>query len=165
MVSPDRQEATTRRAQSQDDSEDEGQRRHVYMERPSGADTRCVVCALETSQYLHQAKKLKVEDRESTKCLIKKSYIGMKKQVATCRQCNVGAHTFVVENQKFIHGHFLGRTCMEILHSPTGKEIWKISSGRKRKVWVNHKHPIVGEIRRAVIQHLLGMDNELESVE
>ena len=38
-------------------------------------------------------------------------------------------------------------TCMEILHSPTGKEIWKFGAS---KATVNYSHYIVDYIRRSV---------------
>ena len=65
-----------------------------------------------------------------------------------CKQCLVHAHNDVpTDDTYFIHAIFPGKSCMNILHSEEGKEIWKV---RARKVSVNYKHNIVKEIRRAV---------------
>ena len=58
----------------------------------------------------------------------------------TCKQCLVHAHNDVpTDDTYFIHAIFPGKSCMDILHSEEGKEIWKV---RARKVSVNYKHNI-----------------------
>jgi hypothetical protein len=81
----------------------------------------------------------------------------VKRKVAMCRDCGVTVHTAgLVETSKFLHQMFPGMSCMDIIHSPTGKEIWNVKVGGSKKVTVNYKHPIVQELRRCVEDMLLG---------
>ena len=73
---------------------------------------------------------------------------GVRQNKVYCRQCKVHAHNHIPDpNSQFIHAYFEGMTCMEILHSPTGKEIWKFGAS---KATVNYSHYIVDYIRRSV---------------
>ena len=75
-----------------------------------------------------------------------------KQKVSTCKQCNVNAHNFVVvKDRKFIHSHFDDMTCMEIIHSQTGKELWRMGTAHgRKKLMVNYKHNIAKEVHKAV---------------
>ena len=84
---------------------------------------------------------------------VNRSHQGTKRCVSHCRQCNISAHNFIVDgaNKKFIHGLgvFQDLTCMEIIHSKTGKEIWNVGTSDK-KIPVIGGHPLVKEVKRAV---------------
>ena len=58
---------------------------------------------------------------------------------------------------KIIHGLFDKMTCMEILHSSIGKEIWNIETKSKTRYSVNTKHPLVKDVKKTVDAHL-GID-------
>lgn len=149
--------------------------RHV-LKCPPG--TRCVVCQLETTQYQRMWKKVKREaelseripshvTKERASCGVK----GTRKDVARCQKCKVNAHyTLLPPHQlKVIHGLFppsLGNqkmSCMQILHSGTGREIWTIKHDPRGgcRVAVKHSHPIVKELSRQVAADL-GIPEEVE---
>jgi hypothetical protein len=81
--------------------------------------------------------------------------------VLRCKQCNIYAHNFIMEKDvKFIHGLFEKMTCMEILHSSIGKEVWNVetkSETRKTRYSVNTKHQLVKDVKKTVDAHL-GID-------
>ena len=152
-------EGVARRQPANGDDDDRVEEVHESIEC-IGKKPRCIVCNLEMSQYryaLEKAKKsssnsvddqLLMENREAT---VKRAYEGLRRNVATCKQCGVFAHTAIpVRNRKFVHDLFPGRTCMEILHSPTGREIWRTRTTGKKKNSVNYKHQMVAEIRHNV---------------
>ena len=128
---------------------------------------RCVVCLLELSQYLNVNRKINklrdtsndndVEDKARRARIVQQGYEGVKRKVAMCRECGVHVHSAcLAENNKFLHNIFPGKSCMEILHSRTGKEIWNVPVHGSKKVSVNYKHTVVQEIRRCVEDTLLG---------
>jgi Transposase IS4 len=127
-------------------------RHHDIVE--AEGDKRCLVCGLEQTQYLREAKKLRLNDR-STKVQLQQANKGVRRKVAMCQQCGVCAHNFIMmHDRKFIHALFPNNmTCMDIFHSATGKEIWKIGEGR-RKVVVNYQHEIVKQVRQSVADAL-----------
>ena len=61
------------------------------------------------------------------------------------------------KDKKIVHGLFEKMSCMEILHSSIGKEIWNVERIRKTRYSVNTKHPLVREIKKTVDAHL-GID-------
>jgi Transposase IS4 len=127
-----------------------------------GKRPRCAVCNLETSQYLRTHRLAKKNQNDTTEeaaarqLVVKKAYEGVKKRVSTCQQCGVFAHNdYVVDNRKYIHRQFPpGMLCMQIMHSPTGKEIWNVR-GATKKVSVNYKHPVVKEVRLCVRESMM----------
>jgi hypothetical protein len=73
---------------------------------------------------------------------------GVRSNTSWCEQCKVPAHNMLLgDDNNYIHALFPGKSCMEILHSTTGREVWRI---RRSKVSVNYKHPTVKAIRKAV---------------
>jgi hypothetical protein len=123
---------------------------------------RCVVCRLEESQYQYIMKKNQGNHvSDITKDKLKEVRKGVKARMCLCRQCGVYCHNFLPEDDtKIIHGLFPGLTCMEILHSNRGREIWNVrNTAGNRKVWVNYNHRDVKEIRRAVEAHFGNHDD------
>lgn len=127
--------------------------RHQIVE--SSAGKRCLVCAMENNQYIVQAKALGIFNQTRAQQIIKLSFLGVKKQVCYCKECNIDAHNYVVsKHTKFVHALFPSMTCMQIFHSRLGSEIWKTKGKGRKKVVTHYKHPIVEEVKRAVQQHL-----------
>jgi hypothetical protein len=130
----------------------------------SVGNKRCVVCSLETSHYRRQVKnRLKnTEEVEEGKRKLTASYQGVRKHVSTCTRCSVSAHNSLLSHGKYIHALFPGMTCMQILHSATGKEIWNVVRSKvknsssddfgeeKTKVTVNYRHRVVKDVRKLV---------------
>jgi hypothetical protein len=160
LVSPVNSPVVARRRRQETEDDENSEMDHHESIECVGRKPRCIVCNLEVSQYLYVLKTAKKESlntvddqllNENRRMLVKRAYDGLRWYVAMCQQCGVFAHTVhLVANKKFIHNFFPGRTCMQILHSTTGREIWKIRIREKKKVSVNYKHPIIAEVRRNV---------------
>ena len=130
--------------------------KHEFVE-PTGKSKRCVVCALETTHYQKRLKKYRTSASQLCQ-KVRDSYHGTRRNVLRCRQCNVHAHNFIMEkDKKIVHGLFEKMSCMEILHSSIGKEIWNVERIRKTRYSVNTKHPLVKDIKKTVDAHL-GID-------
>lgn len=150
LVSPTR---TRVHAKMNDDYHCNGRGEHRVVESVAGK--RCVVCSLENTQYIDQARLLGIQGHQRVQELIKQSYCGVKRSVSYCESCNIDAHNFVLNrHSKFIHALFPGMSCMQIFHSRIGTDIWKTKSRGRKKVVSNYKHAIILEVRRAVRQHL-----------
>jgi hypothetical protein len=68
---------------------------------------------------------LSARQRKEVEDKVKDWYCGVRRRISTCKACDVHAHnTMLIKNRKFIQDLFPGMTCMDILHSQTGKEIW-----------------------------------------
>jgi hypothetical protein len=116
---------------------------------------RCIVCSLELSQLEQLAKKNQGQRGMVLAEQLARAYHGVRKQVSYCTECGVGAHNCLLprENKKNIHYIFPGQTCMDIVHSPMGKEICSINnSGGHWKVTVHRKHPIVEEVKNYILK-------------
>jgi hypothetical protein len=133
--------------------------KHEFVE-PTERRKRCVVCALETTHYEKQLKKCRDSASQLFHQKVRGSYQGTRRNVLRCKQCNIHAHNFIMEKDvKFIHGLFDKMTCMEIVHSSIGKEIWNVETKSKNRYSVNTKHPLVRELKMTVDAHL-GIDDK-----
>ena len=123
-----------------------------------GSKWRCVVCSLELNQIEGHIREMRkaplfqdgtahaVETVQKARKVAETLRTGNRKAVARCLKCKVFAHSFLLDPtcHKKIHKYFPGKTCMEIVHSDTGKEIWKIKEG---KATTNYGHTLVKEFR------------------
>jgi hypothetical protein len=124
--------------------------------KDSNRNTRCLVCSIESSQYLKmwmKQKSLVTEEARRTDmhAKVKKVCSGLRRGVSCCCECEVNAHTnvFDKDTKKKIHRYFPpNMSCMDILHSQLGKEIWSIQR--------DHSGGCIARVRRghAVIREL-----------
>jgi len=130
---------------------------------PAHKKDRCLVCSLEGSYYKKLWTNHKRMDEtgaaQEANCVLKKrvqiGVSGMRRAVAACRICDVKAHGTVLDedNNKVIHGFFPPNlSCMDILHSPLGKEIWSIKRDGLGKVIARVKtgHKVVKDLYKLV---------------
>lgn len=117
----------------------------------SKTDKKCVVCLFECNQYVRIRDKMEKPISPTVKSKVKDAYFGVKRKVSHCSKCDVDAHNFTLSKKRFIHGLFPDKTCMEILHSKTGREIWNM---KKTRAAVSTTHPYVKEVRRAIEEEL-----------
>ena len=138
------------------DFEPSPEERHEILQ--SSGKHRCLVCHLEVCQYRKVIKANKEKISEAMKkTVVDEASKGLRKQVSTCRQCCAYAHTALpTTNKRFIHGMFPGLTCMEILHTRSGKEIWNVNANRHGRTAVRFSHPMVDSLRDLVEDSLLG---------
>ena len=117
-------------------------------------EKRCQVCTLELRQYSTIAKRNLSQGAEEK---IKAANNGVRSRVSMCIQCGFNAHNYVfVKEKKFIHQLFPEMSCMEILHSDRGKEIWSVKKyGDSTKVTVKNSHPVVKEMRKSVEDYIM----------
>jgi hypothetical protein len=129
--------------------------RNHHAEEMHQRFTRCIVCSLEAAQYKRLSKDRSNEMDEFTKKIIDDSYKSVRRSVHKCSECGVTAHNFrLARDRRFIHGLFEGMSCMEIVHSETGQEIWNVDKTGEKRISVNYQHPIVKQVREAVKEHL-----------
>jgi hypothetical protein len=87
----------------------------------------------------------RVEELKEAQRKLKYSYEGARRSVFACNICGVSAHV-AIPKRKAIHDLFTeGLSCIEIMHSQQGKEIWKSVDKKGNRVTVNHEHPVVKE--------------------
>lgn len=132
--------------------------------RASKRDTRCLVCSLESSQYARvwATQKKLVTDAEEYKSMeekVRKACIGCRRVVSCCCSCQMNAHANVLEegDRKKIHGYFPpNMSCMHILHSPLGKEIWSIQKDHSGSCLarVRTRHRVVQELNEEITADL-----------
>ena len=123
-----------------------------------GSKWRCIVCSLELNQVEGHIREMRktppflngmpdalgtVQRARKVAETLRK---GNRKAAAQCLKCKVFAHSVLLDPTfcNKIHEYFPGKTCMEIVHSDTGKDIWKINDG---KVTTNYGHTCVKECR------------------
>ena len=132
-------------------SDASGQRRRNHVVEQVRADVRCRVCQLEAASFRTEMKKLKIPITQEIKQKVEDSKKGNRKHVSLCRHCGMHAHNAVMVEgpEKFLRKFFEdGMTCMDILHSRVGKEIWvKQPSGRYS---VKYKHQVVQDLGKVV---------------
>lgn len=144
MISPEKRRKEGRQSPERPGFEKEANEHEIF---DVGHRKRCIVCSTETAIYVWQEKKRK----QKVNTEHNKVYKGGRRRVSRCRQCQFNAHNFIQENdQKLIHGWFPGKTCMQIVHSEAGREIWNLPSGTRKRITCNHKHPIIKEIRKTI---------------
>ncbi len=124
--------------------------------KESNRNTRCLVCSIESSAYLKmwmKQKSLVTEEatRTAMDTKVRKTRTGLRRGVSCCCECEVNAHTNVFDNdtKKKIHRYFPpNMSCMDILHSQLGKEIWSIQR--------DHAGRCIARVRRghAVVRQL-----------
>lgn len=143
------------RLENEDDTNQQGTTiRHEFVE-PERKRQRCIVCGLETTMYEKRKEKLGNNVSDEFKKKVNDSYQGTRRNVLHCKQCNTSAHNFIMKkDRKFIHGLFENMTCMEILHSSIGTEIWNVGKVGNKRNSVNSRHPIVREVKACVDAHL-----------
>jgi hypothetical protein len=138
---------------SSDDEPEEAAVSHTIVK--SNGIHRCLVCNLELCQYTRIFQKnleLGLEDGRQQR--FKAASKGVRSQVAKCEECCAHAHSMIpTDNKKFIHDMFPGLTCMDILHSEVGKEIWSVREGGR--VAVRYGHPVAEDVRLAVEDYLM----------
>lgn len=161
---------STRHSSVQDDDDDG---KEFTM---SGNGHRCLVCSLEVAQYRRYVESTKKKEEAhgtatlssmESKALAARS--GMRRFVGCCTRCKRHAHCAIPSllDRKLIHQFFPPNlSCMDILHSPTGQEIWKPvhnSSGVYVKTAVQHSHSIVQQLSKQVAAEL-GVSGIADSV-
>lgn len=132
--------------------------------RTSKRDVRCLVCSLESSQYVRVWEKQKklVTDAEAYKSMqekVRKACIGCRRVVSCCCSCEVNAHAHVFDegHRKKIHAYFPpNMSCMDILHSPLGKEVWSILRDHSGSCLarVRTRHRVVRELNEEIAADL-----------
>jgi hypothetical protein len=132
----------------------EPQERHEILQ--SNGKHRCLVCHLELCQYKKVRQQRAADiDEVGAKHIITNAASGLRRQVLRCPQCSAHAHTALPANNKqFIHNMFPGLTCMEIIHSKGGKEIWNAHANEGRMA-VRYTHSVVEEVRLLVEESLM----------
>ena len=149
---------------------------HGTEQRPSTVETksssRCVVCQLEWSLARTAINNFEKETKivvsnEQRRQLLSSVSEGCRKGLSTCLCCQVEktgvglmAHTkpVLADGKKRIHSLFPdGMSCMEILHSEVGRELWKregstgkTSSSRRFSCTVSRNHDYVKELRQII---------------
>ncbi len=132
--------------------------------RASKRDARCLVCSLESSQYARvwEQQKNMVKDEEENKSMqekVRKACLGCRRVVSCCCNCEVNAHSTVFDkgDRKKIHDYFPpNMSCMDILHSPFGKEIWSIQRDHSGNCLarVRTRHRVVRELNEEIAADL-----------
>jgi hypothetical protein len=128
-------------------------------------DQKCIVCSIELSQYrslyakMEQMSPATFKQKESiNKEKVKNVQRGVRERVSTCRVCNVNAHNHQLEERKkkIIHSLFPPNlTCMEILHSPLGRQVWNITDkDGKCNARVRTSHEVITNLREAIAEDL-----------
>ena len=127
---------------------------------------RCLVCSLQSAYFEKLLKKQQTLDTQAQKpadkemkARAKAGMSGTRRLTSCCVKCEVNAHgtPFDESRRKLIHGFFAeGMSCMDILHSPLGKEVWNIKrdAANKCKVSVRHAHPMVKALATQVADDL-----------
>ena len=83
---------------------------------------------------------------------------GERKHVSLCNHCGLHAHVSKpAKGNRMIHNLSEGMTCMQILHSKPGKEIWKVLP--TGKITVKYKHPVVHNLAKMVKDNLEESNN------
>ena len=119
------------------------------------SDKRCKVCSLEIAAYKSQMKKLKVPVTADMKEKVSEARRGERRHVSICSHCGIHAHmSKPAKGERMIHKLFNGMTCMQVLHSKIGKEIWKVLPNGK--VSVKYKHTAVSDLGKLVKDDLEG---------
>jgi hypothetical protein len=109
---------------------------------------RCQVCCLENTQLLSLARKhVGQRNYKRVQEVVNESFKGLRQHVAYCDECCVYAHNTIPKNSRNIHTLFPGKSCMEILHSRMGKEIWNIQQTKRKRNSVKYNHPLIKELR------------------
>ena len=123
------------------------------------SDKRCKVCNLEKTAYQLQMKKLKIPVTEEMEAKVAAARKGERKHVSICSHCGLHAHmSKLAKGERMIDKLFNGMTCMQILHSKAGKEIWKVHA--TGKVTVRYKHQAVADLAKLVKDDLEGSINK-----
>ena len=140
-----------------------GVNRVLSLEDKSGR--RCVVCQVEEPiikaciQEYTEANPNEVAGSDGPKVFAALTR-GNRGKLSACGCCNqhqggLSAHNFVMspQEQKQIHTLFpSGMTCMEIVHSDVGKELWKRKAGdsTKKRMRVSTKHYYMKELKELI---------------
>jgi hypothetical protein len=176
LMSPPRQSASV--SEDMDSNASEQQQsvcRTIGFSRADRKDyKRCVVCQLEESLVATSIEKYRkasnnsvtaVEAAQVKRQLLQTIAKGNRRYLSTCECCptddsggGLTAHSFVLHEQEknLIHTLFEpGMTCMEILHSDVGKELWKrrAEDDKKRKRFsctVARKHDYMTHLKELV---------------
>jgi hypothetical protein len=89
--------------------------------------------------------------RHLEKCLdfnfVDESFRGLRQHIAYCNECGVYTHNSIRKNRRNIHTLFPGKSCMEILQSQMGKEIWNIQQTKQKRNSVKYNHPLIQELQ------------------
>jgi hypothetical protein len=120
-------------------------------------EKRCSVCCLVHSIYARQARLHKGKPTYTRVVeKVRECSNGTRRKVCSCDECGVHGHNFIVrrDTTMFIHGMFPGMTCLEILHSGIGNEIWKVARVGRRQVTVNYQHEVVRRVRDMISNYL-----------
>ena len=135
---------------------------------------KCLVCSIEASHYRALFEKQQHADAvtvqhtpgavglvsEVMKQKVKKGCSGLRRAVACCMKCEVNApHNTVLDERKKkkIHGYFPPTmSCMDILHSPLGKQIWNIQRDNRGKciARVRTKHVVITQLHSEIADDL-----------
>jgi Transposase IS4 len=108
-------------------------------------DRRCRVCMLEGSIVKRKVARLRIPITDEIKQKLHNAKHGNRAQLSHCKHCGLYAHnSILINNTKHIHDFFPNMTCMEILHSKKGMEIWNINRGGK--VTVNYKNKTLRDL-------------------
>jgi len=135
---------------------------------PDRRGRRCVVCQVEEPlikaciREYKQANPMLVSECEVPK-LVASMTKGNRKRLTACECClqkqgGLSAHNFVFceHDKKSIHSLFpADMSCMEILHSDVGKELWKRKTGNlsegKQRMRVSTGHDYMTELKRILM--------------
>jgi hypothetical protein len=160
LVSPPRTRLGNRGGRTfyQDDEGSEGDKetpKHTMVQ--GGSQNRCVVCNLEIRQYNRVIKKHpEILTDVFRKKIVNEALLGVRKQISKCIECGAHAHNAVlVHHKKFIHDMFPAMTCMEILHSKVGKEIWQPNPNGTGRLCIHYGHDIVEELGNKIKERLM----------
>ena len=120
-------------------------------------ERRCVVCGLEARQFERfgeRMARLRPNDCDKIKQKVEEAGKEVRRKVATCQTCGISAHNFKLNNnERLIHAMFQERTCMEIAHCETGRQIWNRKTNERegrRRTGVRSKHKVMQDLRLAV---------------
>jgi Transposase IS4 len=111
-------------------------------------NSKCLVCSIESSYVKACLSKLDKNKAKEVKSNLDKFGHGVRKSVSSCRVCEVNAHDRVLDEEckRKIHAYFpANQSCMDILHSKLGKEIWNIGRDEDGKYWARARtsHPVI----------------------
>lgn len=124
----------------------------------SNGQRRCIVCSLEARLYKNLSKGMRRISREVTTEIntkVAEAHRRVRGNVSTCETCGINAHcSKFLRSRRRIHTMFQEGTCMEIAHSTTGREIWKVNYGGRYTCTINMKHEMVRLLIREVKQDL-----------
>jgi len=155
MLSPMRPSKKAKRAHFEETTNVTEQRHDGKDTKVSKPNTKCLVCSIEVSYINACLSRLASEKAKEVKSKLDSFGRGVRKSVACCQVCEVNAHDRVLEevDKKKIHGYFApNQSCMEILHSETGKEIWNVQRDKDGKCWARArtKHPVIQALYREI---------------